>query len=93
MGQRLAAGFAEGIRESGLPAQVTGLAPAPAVRFQTGDASQDNEMRLIFHREMFRRGIFAAEPWILSYAHSPADVDHTVEAAWEALRVVGQLLG
>jgi glutamate-1-semialdehyde aminotransferase len=93
MGQRLAAGFDEAIRDAGLPARSVGLAAAPVVHFETGEAKQDAEMEIAFHREMYRRGVFAVEPWLLSYAHSVEDIDRTVEAARAAFHVVAQMLG
>lgn len=88
MGERLRSGFDAAAQRLGLDAHSYGLAPAVQFRFST-DAAADEQAQLVFARELYRRGIFASRPFLLSYAHRPADVDETVEAMAAALAVVG----
>jgi len=52
------------------------------------DAEKDAAAHHVFFRELYRRGIFAARPFLLSYAHQDADIDETLAAMEEALLVV-----
>jgi glutamate-1-semialdehyde 2,1-aminomutase len=47
--------------------------------------------RTLFLQESIRRGILAPS-FAVSYSHTPADIDRTVEAVGEALRVYRQAL-
>ncbi len=87
MGERLRDGFDAAARERGLKARVFGLPPAVQFRFGEGDEAGD-EARHVFFRELYRQGIFAAVPFLLNYAHQPADIDETLEAMRAALDVV-----
>ena len=62
----------------------------PFFRFEHPDAKTNAAWSERFYEEMFAGG-FLLHPrhmWFLSYAHSTEDVDRTVEAAREALKVV-----
>lgn len=87
MGERLRDGFHQAARSRGLSFRAFGLPPAVQFRFDT-DAHRNEEMRQTFFRELYRRGIFAARPFLLSYAHREQDVDETVEAMAGALDIL-----
>ena len=87
MGERLRDGFDAAAARLGLAARAYGLPPAVGVRF-SGDPETDAQARLAFDRVLYRRGVFASHPFLLSYAHGPADVDEAVEAFGAALAVV-----
>jgi len=89
MGERLKAGFDRAAQERGLQARSFGLPPAVQFRFSE-DPARDESTRRSFFRELFLRGIFAARPFLLSYAHQRADVDETIEAMEEALDVLAE---
>ena len=91
MGQRLRDGFDAAAQRHGLDARSYGLAPAVQFRF-SDDAATDEQAQTVFARELYRRGIFASHPFLLSYAHQPADIDETLEAMDEALIAVGEAL-
>jgi glutamate-1-semialdehyde 2,1-aminomutase len=89
MGRRLAEGFDALAAERGIRASSYGL--PPAVQFRFGDRGEENtEMHVTFFRELYRRGVFAARPFLLSYAHRQADIDETLLSMGEALDVVAQ---
>jgi glutamate-1-semialdehyde 2,1-aminomutase len=57
-------------------------------------ARSDTEAYGVFFREMLKRGVYLApsqfEAFFVSAAHGKEDLDRTIEAAFEALKVVGQ---
>ena len=87
MGERLCRGFDAAAARLRLEARSYGLPPAVQFRFSP-DVAAEERAQLVFARELYRRGVFASTPFLLSYAHRPADVDETVEAMVEALAVV-----
>ena len=87
MGQRLRDGFDAAAQRHGLDARAIGLPPAVQFRF-SADPAADARAQTVFDRELYRRGIFASRPFLLSYAHQPADIDETIEAMDAALAVV-----
>ena len=89
MGQRLRDGFDAAAADVGLAARSYGLPPAVQFRFSP-DSETDVRAHEVFAREMLRRGIFAARPMLLSYAHQPADIDETIGAMRPALAAVAE---
>ncbi len=87
MGQRLRDGFDAAAQRHGLDARAIGLPPAVQFRF-SADPAADARAQTVFDRELYRRGIFASRPFLLAYAHQPADIDETIEAMDAALAVV-----
>jgi glutamate-1-semialdehyde aminotransferase len=87
MGERLRQGFDAAAARLGLDAHAYGLPPAVQLRFSQ-NAEQEERAHVVFARELYRRGIFASRPFLLSYAHQPADIDETTEAMAQALAVV-----
>ncbi len=57
-------------------------------------AKSNTESYAVFFREMLKRGVYLApsqfEAFFVSAAHEKQDLDHTIEAAFEALKVVRQ---
>jgi glutamate-1-semialdehyde 2,1-aminomutase len=89
MGERLQQGFDAAAKALGLDARSYGLPPAVQFWF-SDDSAQHKAAHQTFFRELYRRGIFASEPFLLNYAHHPADIDETLAAMQEALGVVAE---
>lgn len=89
MGTRLQMGFDAAAQTLGLAAQATGLPPAVQFRF-SDQAETDAAAHHVFFRELYRQGIFAARPFLPSYAHQEADIDETLAAMQEALEGVAE---
>jgi glutamate-1-semialdehyde aminotransferase len=87
MGERLRDGFDAAAERIGIDAHSYGLPPAVQFHFSDEDAI-DEQAQTVFARELYRRGIFASRPFLLSYAHHSADIDETIEAMAAALAVV-----
>ena len=87
MGERLKRGFDAAAEELGLSARSFGLPPAVQFRF-SGEDEVDQRAGEVFFRELYLRGIFAARPFLMNYAHKEADVDETISAMAVSLGVV-----
>ncbi|MFB3817859.1 MAG: glutamate-1-semialdehyde 2,1-aminomutase [Candidatus Methylomirabilales bacterium] len=87
-GARLAAGMGKAIAEHGLEAQVRLLGRPCALAFATrdGEGQPSQPLRTLFLQELARRGILAPS-LVVSYSHTDADIDRTIEAIHDALRV------
>lgn len=97
---RLAAGLAEAISSSGLPAQVPAcrtlfgiyFADEPVTDYDGAKRAASNGLYAPFFHAMLARGVALApsayEVGFCSMAHSDADIDRTVEAAADAAREV-----
>src|SRR5206468_3416266 len=99
LGMRLAIGLTGAARDAGVPVQVNAsgslLTPffteRPVRDFQSA-TSANTARYAMFFRAMLARGIYPPpsqfEAWFLSGAHTIKDIDRTVAAAREAMKVV-----
>jgi glutamate-1-semialdehyde 2,1-aminomutase len=87
-GARLRAGVRAASAALGLTAQVDCVGRDCSLFFTTRDADgqPSQPLRTLFMQEMVKRGILAPS-FIVSYSHSDADIDRTVEAVQGALQV------
>ncbi len=85
MGRRLMDGFTSIVKDLSLDAQPAGLPPASYIRFTTGDPGYNSRIEYLWHRELYREGIFANQRWFISYSHKAADIDEALEKARNAL--------
>ena len=99
LGTRLALGFADAARASGVPLQVnafgslvTPFFTAQPVRDYQSATSANTDHYATFFRGMLARGIYPPpsqfEAWFLSAAHTQKDVDRTIAAACEAMKEI-----
>jgi glutamate-1-semialdehyde aminotransferase len=87
MGQRLMDGFETLGRELGIAGHAAGLPPAPFMKFErAGDPGYHTRLEFLWHRELYREGIFSNPRWFISYSHGPADIDEALEKARRALQ-------
>jgi glutamate-1-semialdehyde 2,1-aminomutase len=96
---RLAAGLADAARAAGVAVQINAagslLTPfftdQPVRDFRSATNARTNAYGAFF-RSMLRRGIYPPpsqfEAWFLSAAHTPRDVDKTIDAARQAMKEV-----
>lgn len=92
-GERLRAGVTEAARAAGVDRQVECLGRACCLLYTTRDqeGKPSQEFRALFLQELIRRGVLAPS-FVVSYAHTDRDIDLTIEAASQALRVYRQAL-
>jgi glutamate-1-semialdehyde 2,1-aminomutase len=84
MGTRLRDGFDALAARLGLPCRAFGLPPAVQFRFDP-DPATDDALRRTFFAGLYRRGVFAARPFLLNYAHTPEVIDETLAVFEHAL--------
>lgn len=92
-GERLRAGIRKTASELGLERHVPIIGRPCCLFFGTLDAElkPSQPFRTLFLQETVRRGILAPS-FVVSYSHSEADVDRTIEAVGEALWVYRKAL-
>jgi glutamate-1-semialdehyde 2,1-aminomutase len=86
MGKRLMEGFNAIAAEAGVPGHAAGLPPASWLKFEHADPGYPPRLEYLWHRELYREGIFINPRWFISYSHRAADIDETLEKARRALR-------
>jgi glutamate-1-semialdehyde 2,1-aminomutase len=99
---RLAAGLADAARASGVAVQINAVGSLltpfftdqPVRDFRSATSARTDAYG-VFFRSMLQRGIYPPpsqfEAWFLSAAHTPRDVDKTVDAARAAMRDVATI--
>jgi glutamate-1-semialdehyde 2,1-aminomutase len=86
MGERLMKGFDEIARDLSLEAFAAGIPVAPFLKIDTPDADYNARLEYVWHRELYREGIFANLRWFISYSHKEKDIDEAIAKAGPALR-------
>ena len=92
-GERLARGVRQAVSALGIEGAFT-LAGRPcALLYGTRDADgkPSQEFRTLFLQELIRRGVLAPS-FIVSYSHTDADIDRTIDAVAAALEVYRRAL-
>ena len=101
LGARLAGGLADAAREAGVALQVNAVGSVLTpfftdrpVRDYASATSANTAQYAAFFRGMLARGVYLPpsqfEAWFLSAAHTPRDVDRTIQAARGAMREVAK---
>ncbi len=87
-GARLRHGFERAVADNGLAGYVDVSSRDCNLLFATRDAERrpSQTFRTLFMQEMIRRGVIAPS-FVVSYSHSEHDIDHTVAALHDALRI------
>ena len=90
-GARLREGFNRAVTANGLVGHVDVVSRDCNLLFGTRDADKrpSQPYRTLFMQEMIKRGVIAPS-FVVSYSHSEADIDRTVAAVDEALRIYRQ---
>ena len=86
MGKRLMAGFEAMAKELSVAGHAAGLPPAPFLKFDSTDPGYHARLEYLWHRELYREGIFINPRWFISYSHKETDIDEALEKARAALR-------
>ncbi len=86
MGERLMVGFNRIAREVGVEGQAAGLPVAPFLKFMSPDPTFHGRLEYLWHRELYREGIFINPRWFISYSHKAQDIDEALDKAGRALR-------
>ncbi len=86
MGKRLMSGLETIAKDLGIAAHAAGLPPASFLKFDHSDPGFHDRLEFVWHRELYREGIFMSPRWFISYSHKEADIDETLEKARSALQ-------
>ena len=92
-GERLRAGIARAAEDTGVSEHFSVLGRPCNLIYSTRDADgrPSQAYRTLFMQETIRRGVIAPS-LVISYSHTDQDVDQTVDAIWESLRVYRRAL-
>jgi len=92
-GSRLRHGFERAVKDNDLVGYVEVMSRDSNLIFGTRDAKKipSQPFRTLFMQEMVKCGIIAPS-FVVSYSHSEADIDRTLEAVGEALKVYRKAL-
>jgi glutamate-1-semialdehyde 2,1-aminomutase len=93
MGEKLALGFTEATREAGLEEYVHVVGKPCNLAFATKgpDGEPSQAYRTLFLQETIARGVVMPS-LVVSYSHTAEDIERTVGAVHEALKVYRQAL-
>ena len=89
LGKKLMQGLAEIIEEEGVEAQVIGVPPLPMIKFTDKDEKIREKLKVVLFSETTKRGVLLHPNhcWFLSLAHTEQDVNKTLEAFRESLKI------
>ena len=89
-GRRLMDGFAEAGQRHDVPFDCTGIAVQSCPRFGYADAELNGDVWSLFLQETAKRGVLIRRGGLLfvTYRHSDADIDHTLEAVDQTLAII-----
>jgi glutamate-1-semialdehyde 2,1-aminomutase len=92
-GNRLAAGVRQVAERHGVSKHVTVAGRGCNLFYGTtdGDGKPSQAFRSLFLQEIIKRGVIGPS-WVVSYSHTDADIDRTIEAVDGALAVYAQAL-
>ena len=98
----LCAGLEQAANSAGVPITLNRIASLGCGFFTKGPvidlesaAKSDTQTYAVFFREMLKRGVYSCpaqfEAFFVSAAHQKEDIDRTIQAAFDALKVVGEI--
>jgi len=92
-GRKLREGVTAAAEDAGVADHVRCLGRDCALLFTTKDSQgqPSQAFRALFLQEMICRGVLAPS-FVVSYSHSDADIEHTIEAAADAFRIYRKAL-
>jgi glutamate-1-semialdehyde aminotransferase len=90
LGRKLHEGVSELIRELGVKAVMYGHPPRGGFTFFDTDGNESFEAKSLFMQETVRRGVLFGGPVFVTWSHTEAVVERTIEVCGEALQVVAK---
>ncbi len=94
-GKRLMQGLTEIVEEEGVKAEVIGVPPLPMLKFTDKNESMREKIKKAFYTETTKRGILfhPNHCWFLSLAHTEEDINKTLEASRESMKIAKKECG
>ncbi|MFH1006867.1 MAG: aminotransferase class III-fold pyridoxal phosphate-dependent enzyme [Candidatus Latescibacterota bacterium] len=87
-GRTIKQALGEAIRETGIPAHVSGLDCSPKFLFDIADPKLLQKVSTLYVQEMSKRGIFCSSYFTLNMAHSADDIAQTVATSREVFGLI-----
>lgn len=87
-GMALRQGFEKIKDELKINLDVTGTPPRSFFVFKDKEGNESLDMKSLFLQETVKRGVLFGGPAFISYSHSPSDIGKTIDASYEALKIV-----
>lgn len=88
MGEKLHKGINEYAERIGVKFRITGRPPRGVISHKNMKGEDDFTVKSLFLQETVKRGVLFGGPVFISYSHSSRDIEHTIEASIEALKVI-----
>ncbi len=85
VGKRIQSGWREAARQSGLPVNISGLAPLGHFSF---DCDNGQELRTLFTQLMLEKGFLATNAFYATYAHQNCHIENYLKAVSETFSVL-----
>lgn len=87
-GKKLRHGLSKAAREAGVDLYLPGNPPRSGLVFRDSSEQESLDLKSLFLQETVKRGVLFGGPVYISFSHTDEDIQQTVEASFEALRVV-----
>ncbi len=87
-GERLHTGLNMVAREWNVPFEITGKPPRGTLVFRNSEGGEDLILKSLFLQETVKRGILFGGPVFICYTHTDEDIDKTIQASFEAFRLI-----
>jgi glutamate-1-semialdehyde 2,1-aminomutase/spore coat polysaccharide biosynthesis protein SpsF len=87
-GKKLRDGLNRAAQEAGVDLYLPGNPPRSGLVFRDSSGQESLDIKSLFLQETVKRGILFGGPVYISFSHTDGDIKKTVEASFEALRVV-----
>jgi len=93
LGEKLMNGLEKIISEEGIDAKMVGIPPLPMLKFNDINSETQTKIKETFFAETTKRGILLhpGHHWFLSLAHTDIDVDRTLEAVSESIKIAKKI--
>lgn len=87
-GEKLREGLQKVRDEIGINMEITGNPPRSGLVFRDSEGNESLDMKSLFLQETVKRGILFGGPIYISFSHTDADINRTLEASYEALKIL-----
>jgi glutamate-1-semialdehyde aminotransferase len=92
LGARLRAGIERGAAEWRIPLKLHGNPPRSSFTFLDEQGKESFDLKSLFMQETVRRGVLFGGPVFVTWSHTEADIDRTVDACAAAFGVMRRAL-
>lgn len=91
-GEKLREGLQKIKEETGVNMEIPGNPPRSVLVFRDAQGNESLDMKSLFLQETVKRGILFGGPVYISFSHTDEDISRTLEASYEALKILKKAL-